>query len=159
PLCPQKNGDGSFDAPGGRRYNPGNTRQEERMATHHFQPERYYTALGTYEPVLRIADGDTVLTTTVDASGRDSTGERVTARGNPQTGPFYVEGAEPGDTLAVHFDRLRPNRNLGYTNVVLAPNVVDPWYVQEMPKAEGWDGEWEIDLHRNTATLVKPETK
>jgi hypothetical protein len=26
---------------------------------------------------------------------------------NPQTGPFYVEGAEPGDTLAIHFDRLR----------------------------------------------------
>ena len=22
---------------------------------------------------------------------------------NPQTGPFYVEGAEPGDTLVVHF--------------------------------------------------------
>ncbi len=25
---------------------------------------------------------------------------------NPQTGPFYVEGAEPGDTLVVHIDKI-----------------------------------------------------
>ncbi|MEP7026688.1 MAG: acetamidase/formamidase family protein [Actinomycetota bacterium] len=32
---------------------------------------------------------------------------------NPQTGPFYVEGAEPGDTLALHFVDLRPARDYG----------------------------------------------
>jgi acetamidase/formamidase len=30
---------------------------------------------------------------------------------NPQTGPFYVEGAEPGDTLAVHIIKLEPARS------------------------------------------------
>ena len=30
---------------------------------------------------------------------------------NPQTGPFYVEGAEPGDTLAVHFVSIEPARD------------------------------------------------
>ncbi|GAC1312749.1 MAG: hypothetical protein NVSMB21_23630 [Vulcanimicrobiaceae bacterium] len=30
---------------------------------------------------------------------------------NPQTGPFYVEGAEPGDTLAIHFIDVRPARD------------------------------------------------
>src|SRR5206468_5803282 len=30
---------------------------------------------------------------------------------NPQTGPFYVEGAEPGDTVAVHLVTLEPARN------------------------------------------------
>jgi acetamidase/formamidase len=30
---------------------------------------------------------------------------------NPQTGPFYVEGAEPGDTLAIHIADLRPARD------------------------------------------------
>jgi acetamidase/formamidase len=29
---------------------------------------------------------------------------------NPVTGPFYVEGAEPGDTLAVHFAAITPAR-------------------------------------------------
>jgi acetamidase/formamidase len=30
---------------------------------------------------------------------------------NPQTGPFYVEGAEPGDALALHFVRVEPARD------------------------------------------------
>ena len=30
---------------------------------------------------------------------------------NPQTGPFYVEGAEPGDTLAIHILKLEPARS------------------------------------------------
>ena len=32
---------------------------------------------------------------------------------NPQTGPFYVEGAEPGDTLAIHIIDLTPARSWG----------------------------------------------
>ena len=30
---------------------------------------------------------------------------------NPQTGPFFVEGAEPGDTLAIHFISIEPSRD------------------------------------------------
>ena len=30
---------------------------------------------------------------------------------NPQTGPFWVEGAEPGDTLAIHILKLEPARS------------------------------------------------
>ena len=32
---------------------------------------------------------------------------------NPQTGPFYVEGAEPGDTLVIHFVSIEPARDWG----------------------------------------------
>jgi acetamidase/formamidase len=32
---------------------------------------------------------------------------------NPQTGPFFVEGAEPGDTLAIHFVSIEPSRDWG----------------------------------------------
>lgn len=35
---------------------------------------------------------------------------------NPQTGPFYVEGAEPGDTIAVHILRLDPARDYAVSN-------------------------------------------
>src|SRR5262249_3668676 len=76
------------------------------MATHHFQPTHYHTAIGSHELALRIADGDSVITTTVDAMGKDASDTRVTAGGNPQTGPFYVEGAEPGDTLLLVLDRI-----------------------------------------------------
>ena len=128
------------------------------MAIHRFQPSVYYTALGSYEPVLRITDGDTVTTTTVDNAGRDASDQQATHGGNPQTGPFYIEDAEPGDTLAVRFDRLWPNRRVGRTSTIIAPNVVDPHYVSQMPD-EYIQAEWELDLEKGTATLIKPETK
>ena len=37
---------------------------------------------------------------------------------NPQTGPFYVEGAEPGDTLAVHFRSITPRDTQGVSTTV-----------------------------------------
>ena len=37
---------------------------------------------------------------------------------NPQTGPFYVDGAEPGDTLALHFAELRPARDWGASSTI-----------------------------------------
>lgn len=131
------------------------------MTTHKFEPSRYYTAMGTYEPILHIAPGDTVVTTTVDAAGRDAANEQVTPRGNPMTGPFYVDGAEPGDTLVVHLDRVTPNRPQGWSSAMLAPNVVDPDYVPQLPwTAEGTrpNAEWQVDVDAGTATLIKPET-
>ena len=76
------------------------------MATHDFVPDRWHTTLGPHEPALRLADGDTVATTTVDGAGHDERGAKVAGFPNPQTGPFFIEGAEPGDTLAVQLDRL-----------------------------------------------------
>jgi acetamidase/formamidase len=128
------------------------------MATHRFQPSHYHVTIGSHDPVLRIADGDTVVTTTVDAGGGDATGRRVTPGGNPQTGPFFVEGAERGDTLAVRFDRLVPTRATGFTRVVVAPNVVDPWYAATMADTDEY-ADWTIDLNAGTASLVAPETR
>jgi len=130
------------------------------MAIHQFRPKIYYNAFGTYEPVLRISDGDTVITSTVDNAGRDATDNQVTQPGNPLTGPFYVNGAKPGDTLAVHLEKLWPNRRIGRSSTLISPNVVDPDYVREMPPHEPRiTAEWELDLKRGTATLMKPETK
>ena len=47
-------------------------------------------------------------------SATDLSSEKVDLRYvNPQTGPFYVEGAEPGDTLALHLVSLEPARDWG----------------------------------------------
>ncbi len=37
---------------------------------------------------------------------------------NPQTGPFYIEGAEPGDTIAVHFISIEPSRDWAASTTV-----------------------------------------
>src|SRR5205809_5315414 len=121
------------------------------MATHHFKPTRYHITLGSHEPVLRIADGDTVVTTTVDAGGYDSRGESSGPHGNAQTGPFYLEGAETGDTLALRLDHLYPNRDSGWAGNVVAPNVVDPSYARLLPDG-GERAEWKIDRVLGTAT-------
>lgn len=121
------------------------------MAHHQFTPTHYHTTIGWHEPVLAIAPGDAVSTTTVDARGQDQHGERVTERGNPMTGPFYVEGAEPGDTLVVHFDKLYPNRDWGWTGKSIAPNVLDPGFATGIERGDP-PLRWPIDLAAGTAT-------
>ncbi|MCY3760553.1 MAG: acetamidase/formamidase family protein [Gemmatimonadetes bacterium] len=128
------------------------------MAHHQFTPDHYHTAIGSHEPVLEIAPGDTVSTTTVDARGGDASGATVTERGNPQTGPFYITGAEPGDTLVITLDELKPNRPTGFTGLRIAPNVLDHGYVPQFGDGLG-DGtaQWAVDTEKGTARLMSPE--
>ena len=63
----------------------------------------------------RIKPGDTVITRTIDASGRDEKGKLIAEPGNPLTGAFYIEGAAPGDAIAITFRSIRMNRNWGYS--------------------------------------------
>ena len=128
------------------------------MAHHQFEPQTYHHTIGTHEPVLHIAPGDTVSTTTVDARGRDASNEQVIERGNPMTGPFYIEGAEPGDTLIVNLDRLYPNRSIGWTGTSIAANVLDPGFVPQFDQ-EVEQAEWTVDLEAGTVRLAKPETR
>jgi acetamidase/formamidase len=129
------------------------------MTTHQFTPGFYHLTIGSHEPVWHIASGDTVVTTTVDAAGGDASGKRVTPRGNPQTGPFYVDDAAEGDTLAVRLDRITPSRDSGFSGRVVAANVVDPEYVRALPEPPAGEGaQWRIDRERWTATLLGPQT-
>ncbi len=128
------------------------------MATHRFAPTRYPTTFGPHEPVLRLRPGDTIATTTVDAAGCDASGARVTAPSNPLTGPFFVEGAEPGDRLTVAIEAVTPNRAHGFGRASLAPNVVDPDFVPEMgydPRNDG--ASWRVDAGAGTATLQRDD--
>src|SRR5512136_1159252 len=67
--------------------------------------ERKDTYAPSYAPVARLKAGDILETNTVDCFGNaiKKPGDTLSmAKGdNPLTGPFYIEGAEPGDTLAV----------------------------------------------------------
>ena len=128
------------------------------MTVHHFVPDHYFTTMGSHEPVLSIDDGDTVITTTVDARGVDARSKQVTERGNPMTGPFYVRGAQPGDRLVVTLDKLKPNRAHGWTRKIVAPNVVDPEFVPAQPvfADDNVLATWAVDTRAGTATLIDP---
>jgi amidase len=83
------------------------------------QPDgKYAYVFGPYaEPVARVQPGETVVVQTVDAFGDLLTSETQRPSDilgpylNPQTGPIYVEGAEPGDTLAVKIVDIQPARD------------------------------------------------
>lgn len=92
------------------------------------------------------------MTTAVDAWGLDAAEQKATQGGNPMTGPFYIEGAEPGDTLVVHLDRITPNRATGWGRARLAANVVEPHIVPELP-AQNDVIHWTLDVAAGTASL------
>ena len=88
-------------------------------------PARLVYTFGGVEPVASIAPGTILSTNTLDCfAGRvRSTTDRVSDVCdprfiNPQTGPFFVEGAEPGDTLAVHFVSIEPREAWGVSTLV-----------------------------------------
>src|SRR3954466_2902440 len=88
--------------------------------THRFSPTVYYDTYSfAHPPALRIKPGDRVVTRTIDAAGADWNGKTVAPGPNPQIGPFYVEGAEPGDMLVVTIERLETNRATAYSGSLL----------------------------------------
>ncbi|GAA0649333.1 acetamidase/formamidase family protein [Brevundimonas lenta] len=77
-----------------------------------FEPQTFSNEFTAHrEPVLVIRPGDVVSTTTLDSGGVDEHGRTRALYGNPQTGPFYVAGAGPGDVLAVRIHRLKLTRD------------------------------------------------
>jgi amidase len=124
------------------------------MATHRFHPKRYHNAIGTAEPCFQLADGDTLITDTLDASGLDAQEVQAGHRPNPMTGPFFIEGAEPGDTLSVRIDRLTPSRATGWTYSPLAFTVLDPAAIPNRPTNER--AVWNINSNAGTVRLAQP---
>lgn len=88
-------------------------------------PSTLTYTFGGAEPLASIRPGTVVSTWTMDCfAGRvRSTSDLVSQVCdprfiNPQTGPFYVEGAEVGDTLAVHFRSITPRESRGVSTTV-----------------------------------------
>jgi acetamidase/formamidase len=96
-----------------------------RAETHRYVPAVFYDTLsGTHPAALKIKSGDRVMTTTLDDMGMGADGKMVAEGVNPQTGPFYVEGAEPGDLLVVTIEKLEPNRDTGTSTSFVTPGAV-----------------------------------
>ena len=120
--------------------------------THEFQPETYYRQFSPfYKPVLHINPGDTIHTTTVDAGGQDEKNVQRIAGGNPQTGPFYIEGAMPGDTIAVHISKLRLNRATAGSDDQLVQSALSPSLAVKT-RDNNRNISWKLDLTHMTAS-------
>jgi acetamidase/formamidase len=81
------------------------------------KPREFYYLFGGGTPILKVKPGDRVRLWTEDAAqGRIKSKDDIFSKAlapvwpavNPQTGPIYVEGAEPGDTLALKIISIEP---------------------------------------------------
>jgi amidase len=147
-----KQGDDEF-AWKANRAKPANTTPR----THEFEPTAFHRVFsGAIAPVLHISPGDTIKTTTVDAGGRDAKGVRRSMGGNPETGPFYVDGAMPGDTLAIKFHRIRLNRDSAGSGDRIVPGAVQPNYYRNAKFDDKFNSDWKLDREAGVAMPAKP---
>jgi acetamidase/formamidase len=88
-------------------------------------PSTFTYTFGGVAPVASIKPGTIIKSWTFDCFGGrvKSTSDLSTQVCdprflNPQTGPFYIEGAMPGDTLAIHFVSIEPREAWGVSTTV-----------------------------------------
>jgi acetamidase/formamidase len=87
---------------------------------YHPEPDELGYTLGGRGPVASVRPGDVLQVYTEDCfGGLVKTSKDLPSQVcelpfvNPVTGPFHVEGARPGDTLALHFVSMVPARDYG----------------------------------------------
>jgi amidase len=135
--------------------------------THRVVPDTFWNTLWRGHPVVaRIKPGDVVVTRTLDAGGRDHLNVLRAQPSNPMVGPIYIEGAEPGDALAVTFRKIRPNRGTAWSYYRLGRFALDPAMVEGLyPNSYKPDlvrpGRsdlliWDVDTIRKTVKLREP---
>ncbi len=88
-------------------------------------PSEFAWTFGGVKPVRSVQPGTVLELWTEDAFGGKVRGpDDLVSKViefpfvNPQTGPFHVEGAEPGDTLALHFVSIEPSRDWAASTTV-----------------------------------------
>ena len=122
-----------------------------------FEPKQFHRLFSdAIPPVLHIFPGDTVRTWTVDAGGADKNGVTRSQGGNPETGPFYIEGAMPGDMLVIKLERIRLNRDYAASGNRIVPSALSPGYVERTKYADEFDSTWILDRTNGIARLKKP---
>jgi acetamidase/formamidase len=111
------------------------------------------------KPVLHLQPGDTVRTRTLDSRGYDRDGTPRAPRGNPLIGAFYIDGAMPGDTLVIHLDRVRTNRDSAYQADLVASRALETGYLHGIANLSSGFNRWKIDAGAGIASLEGADGK
>jgi acetamidase/formamidase len=135
-----------------------------------YEPEKFYYTFGPHEPALKLKPGETLVTSTLDSEGCDANGEEVAEdmvqsshvtefyEANPLTGPFYVEDAKLGDTLALQIESINVNRDYaiskfppGFGVLNIEDRITGPTGLGDpLPEMHF---RWELDLESATGSL------
>jgi amidase len=140
--------------------------EEGKIVRYDLKPsELKYTYAASYTPVARLKSGNILETSTVDCFGNaiKKPGDTLSmATGdNPLTGPFFIEGAEPGDTLAIKILDLQVDGNQGIGALAPGFGAINSTnytpMLNEPIKEKIWF--YPIDHATNTATFQALDSK
>jgi len=140
--------------------------EEGKVVRYQLNPSNLkYTYSASYQPVARLKSGNILETNTVDCFGNaiKKHGDTLSmAPGdNPLTGPFYVEGAEPGDTLAVKILDLQVDGEQGIGALAPGFGAINSTNYTPMLNPAIKEKIWfyPIDHASNTATFQALDSK
>jgi acetamidase/formamidase len=123
-----------------------------------FVPTQGVQTFAVREPVLRVKPGDIVETQTFSKPGDYYDADKA-GPWPGEVGPFYVEGAAPGDTLVVRILKLTPNRDVAVSHLrpsgisAVAGDSSTRMLNQPLPERRFV---WRLDRKRMTGTLELP---
>ena len=137
------------------------------QTTHRVTPDTNWNTLDRRHPVVkRIRPGDIVITKTLDASGYDDKDVLRAQSSNPMVGPFFIEGAEPGDAIVVHFRKIRLNRPTAWSfyrlgGFALTPAAMEDVYANSYKPGSVRPNRnnlllWDVDTAKKTVKLRDP---
>ncbi|MGF1430515.1 acetamidase/formamidase family protein [Kitasatospora sp. LaBMicrA B282] len=139
---------------------------DPRVLTVRPTPEQYAWTFGGARPLATVRPGTVLDLFTEDCFGGRVTSEKTLVSEvcrfpflNPQTGPFHVEGAEPGDTLAVHFVSIEPARDWAASTTVPLFGALTSTHttatLQEPLPETVWI--WQLDRERRSCRFTARE--
>jgi acetamidase/formamidase len=130
------------------------------------EPSEFAWTFGGVPPVRAVKPGEILELWTEDAFGGKVRGpddhiSRVIEFPfvNPQTGPFFVEGAEPGDTLAIHFISIEPSRDWAASCTVPLFGALTATTRTTMLHAPLPERVWIYDVDRDARTVTYRATE
>jgi amidase len=122
-----------------------------------FTPTVGYPTFAVREPVARIQPGTVLVSRTMHGPYYDEGGGAFPG----EVGPFWIEGAEPGDMLVVDVVRVRPNHHLAAAQLYpdfggLAADARSPMLNEPIPFRRY---EWRLDPEGMTGTTTLPDSR
>ena len=140
-------------------------------------PELYHLTFGQHDHALRIKSGQSIQVRLPDCDGLGPDGKMLPQQkfeqskdaemvvGNPVAGPYLIEGAEIGDSLAVHIEEVNIEQNFGRTGISAKQICIPPELFATKDdrnnniQVPSEVSRWKIDTKNALATLKLHKSK
>jgi acetamidase/formamidase len=146
----------------------------DAMPRQTFLSSRFHYTFGQHEPTLTVRSGTSLRVVCPDSDNRLGDGTVLSRdqrqqdqatplmEGNPMAGPIRIEGAEPGDCVAIYIEAIHLDRATGQTGLTPGHGLLPPHLLARSREGEADEViprhvyEWHIDPQAGFACLANP---